>query len=167
MRCAAHPEIETNLACGKCGKPICPKCLVQTPVGARCRRCAGLKRLPTFEISRGQYLKAIVVGLGLAIGVGIVWGWLRDLASFHLFGLQLGILWGAPAGYAIGELLSLSVNHKRGKVLQVIGAAAVVLSYIVSRFELSEGELKLFAHFSSWDLLAVAVGVFIVTSRLR
>lgn len=44
MRCALDPDTETNLTCGKCGQPICPKCLVQTPVGARCPQCAALKQ---------------------------------------------------------------------------------------------------------------------------
>ncbi len=35
MKCATHPEVDTNLRCGKCGKPICLRCLVQTPVGDR------------------------------------------------------------------------------------------------------------------------------------
>ena len=140
---------------------------MQTPVGARCRKCAGLKRLPTYEITHRQYLMSIWVGLGLAIGVGIAWGWLRDLVSSLLFGLQLGILWGIPVGYAIGELLGLSVNRRRGRVLQVIGATTVVLSYIVSRIELSAGIYIAFPHFILWDLLGVALGIFIAVSRLR
>ena len=34
QRCSYHPEVETGLACGKCGTYICPRCMVQTPVGA-------------------------------------------------------------------------------------------------------------------------------------
>src|SRR4030042_1875547 len=109
MRCTRDPEVETSLTCGRCGTPICPRCLVQTPVGARCQKCADLKRLPTYEITNRQYLKAIGVGIALSIGVGIAWGWLRDIVSSLFFGLQFGILWGIPVGYAIGELLSLSV----------------------------------------------------------
>jgi hypothetical protein len=50
LRCAAHPKTETYLRCGKCEKPICPRCMIQTPVGARCRQCAGLRRLPMFDV---------------------------------------------------------------------------------------------------------------------
>ena len=74
MKCATHPEVDTNLSCGKCGKPICPKCMVQTPVGFRCRECADVRRLPTYELTPPQYLKAVGVGLGLAIVIGIIWG---------------------------------------------------------------------------------------------
>lgn len=167
MRCARDPEVETNLTCGRCGTPICPKCLVQTPVGARCLKCADLKRLPTFEITNGQYLKAIVVGLALSVIVGISWGWLRDIVSSLFFGLQFSVLWGIPVGYVIGELLSLSVNRKRGRVLQVISAIVVILSYIVSRAEFSAGVYLVFPHFILWDLLGIALGIYIAISRLR
>jgi len=50
MQCATHPNVETELTCGRCGTPICPRCLVMTPVGARCRDCAQLRRIPTYEI---------------------------------------------------------------------------------------------------------------------
>ena len=42
MKCGNHTEAETSLKCGKCGKLICPKCMVQTPVGSRCKDCARL-----------------------------------------------------------------------------------------------------------------------------
>ena len=91
MKCATHPEVETNLTCGKCGTPICPRCLVQTPVGARCRKCAGLRRLPTYEIAPQQYLKAVGVALGYYtflfhqsfLGC---WSWLRYGRTNQPFG---------------------------------------------------------------------------------
>ncbi|MBL8128361.1 MAG: hypothetical protein JNM64_12030 [Chloroflexia bacterium] len=33
--CAEHQEVETRLRCSRCGKPICPRCAVRTPVGMR------------------------------------------------------------------------------------------------------------------------------------
>jgi len=60
MKCATHPQVETNLRCGKCGKLICPKCMIQTPVGARCLDCARLYKLPTYQVSTKYYLRAIL-----------------------------------------------------------------------------------------------------------
>ena len=82
MRCATHPEVETNLRCGKCGKPICPKCLVQTPVGARCSDCARLHKLPTYHVSTQYYLRAMGSGLGMAIACGVAWGIIGWLIPF-------------------------------------------------------------------------------------
>ncbi len=169
MRCATHPGVETNLRCGKCGKPICLKCQVQTPVGARCLDCAKLYRLPTFRVSTKYYLRAIGIGLGMGIAGGFVWGLVMSLVPFFYLNLLL-----APGvGYAIGEVVSLSVNRKRGVGLAVVAGIAVVISYLVS---------LLFAGFLfgipfHWvfrlglgiiiDLLALALGIFVAVTRLR
>jgi membrane associated rhomboid family serine protease len=39
--CYRHPNRETNVACSNCERPICPDCMVDTPVGMRCPECAG------------------------------------------------------------------------------------------------------------------------------
>ena len=156
MRCAIHPEIETNLRCARCGKPICPKCLVETPVGAKCRDCAGLYKLPTYHVSTKYYLRAVGTGLVIAIICGLVWGRVMGFAPVYL-----NLLLAPGAGYAIGELVSLSVNRKRGTRLAVVAGIAVVISYLTSIFSpwgLSFGVL---------DLLALALGIFIAVSRLR
>ncbi len=113
MKCAAHPQVETNLKCGKCGKPICPKCMVQTPVGAKCSECAKLYKLPTYRVSTSYYLRAIGTALGMAMVTGVIWWVVRGLVPFFLLNLILA----AGAGYAIGEVVSLLVNRKRGKGL--------------------------------------------------
>jgi len=161
MRCATHPKVETNLRCGKCGKPICPKCLVQTPVGAKCPDCAKLGKLPTYRVSTKYYLRAIGTGLGMAIVCGIVWGVIIGLVHFFYINLLL-----APgAGYAIGEVVSLSVNRKRGKGLAAIAGIAVAISYLVNI--LSFGGLPFGLFNILLDLLALVLGIFVATTRLR
>ena len=163
MKCAAHPSVETNLACGKCGTAICPKCLVHTPVGARCKNCAGLKRLPTYQVATTQYLKAALVGLALALALGIAWGWLRGLVPY--FGI-FGIFVAAGAGYLIGEAISRSVNLRRGTILQIIGGISFVLTYIVSNIQYSSASGLAF-YFNPYGILALVVGVVVAASRLR
>ncbi len=157
MRCATHPEVETNLRCGKCGKLICPKCMVQTPVGARCPDCAQLYKLPTYSVSTRYYLRAIGTGLGVAVVTGIIWGIIGTLVHFFFLNLLLA----AGAGYAIGEVVSLSVNRKRGTGLAIVASLAVAISYLVSI--LSPWGLI----FRLFDLLALALGIFVATTRLR
>jgi len=159
MKCATHPDVETNLRCGKCGKPICPRCMVQTPVGARCRECAKLYKLPTYHVSTIYYLRAIGTALGMGAVGGVLW-WLVDIFLFFYIGLILA----AGIGYVIGELVSISVNRKRSPWLAGIAGVGVVISYLVSIFlpgGLIIGLRILF------DLLAVAVGIYIAVSRLR
>ena len=161
MKCATHPVVETNLRCGKCGKPICPRCMVQTLVGARCPDCAKLYKLPTYRVSAKYYLRAIGTALGMAIACGVVWGLVGALVPFFYFNLLL-----APAaGYAIGEVVSLSVNRKRGRGLATVAAIAVVISYLVSIFfnwGLPFGMLHILL-----GLLALALGIFVAVTRLR
>ena len=157
MRCAIHPDVETGLRCSKCGKPICPKCLVQTPVGARCPDCARLHKLPTYRVSTQYYLKAIGTGLGMAIVCGIIWGVIEGLVPFFYLNLLL-----APGvGYAIGEVVSLSVNRKRGTGLAIVAGVAVAISYLVSIL------LPWGFGFRLFDLLALALGIFVAVTRLR
>lgn len=161
MKCAAHPEIETNLRCSKCGKPICPRCLVQTPVGARCRDCARLSKPPTYRISAQYYLRAAGTALGMAVVCGLVWGIISYLVPFF----YLNLLLGPGAGYAIGETVSLAVNRKRGIWLAVVAGMAMVVSYLVRIFlpwGFFFGPFRLLL-----DLLALALGIFVAVNRLR
>ncbi len=164
MKCATHPEVETELRCGKCGKPICPKCLVQTPVGARCAACARVGKLPTFRVSTSHYLKAVGVGLGMALACGLAWGVIAGLVHFFLLNVILAL----GVGYAIGEVISRSVNRKRGTGLAVVAGTAVVISYLISLPLLGGFP---FAPFSLLrlliDLAALALGILIAVNRLR
>ena len=162
-RCATHPDVETGLRCGKCGKPICPRCLVQTPVGARCRDCARLYRLPTYRVSARHYLKAVGAGLGLAVVLGVAWGVVGFFLPFFL-----SLFLAAGAGYVIGDLVSRVTNRKRGPWLAVIAGAAVVVSYLVSVAVHGGFPLIPFDMLSLlYGLVALVVGVWVAVSRLR
>ena len=170
MRCAYHPDVETSLGCGKCGKPICPKCMVPTPVGARCPDCAKLYKLPTYRISTKHYLSAAGAGLGTAIICGAAWGtidWVIPVFSLNL-------LLAPSAGFAISEVGNLSVNRKRGAGLAIVGGIAVAISYIISLWFLSflsgvsfSQVLPLGPFNLVYNLIAMALGIFIAVSRLR
>ncbi|MCH8864918.1 MAG: B-box zinc finger protein [Chloroflexi bacterium] len=166
MQCAAHPNVETNLRCGKCGKPICPKCMVQTAVGARCPECARLYKLPTYRVSKQYYLRAIGTALGMAVVTGLLWGALRIFISFFIFNLLLG----PGAGYVIGEVVGLAVNRKRGRGLAMVASLGVVISYLVSIMLLSV-VMPWGFHFGVFnialDLVAVGLGIFVAVTRLR
>ena len=129
-RCATHPEVETYLRCGRCGTPICPRCLIQTPVGARCKACARLRRSPIYEVS-----PRFLVRGGLAALLGAFAGSMLLLFLFGgRFGLGLfSLLIGALFGYVVSELVSRAVNRKRGATLGWLTVGALVLGYGAAR----------------------------------
>ena len=127
MQCATHPSVETELACGKCGKPICPRCLVHTPVGARCRQCANVRRLPTYSISAQIMARAAAAAAAGGAVLGGLWAVLFPFGLGFYFGLFLG----AGLGYAVGELVSVAANRKAGPPLQVLAAGGVIVAYLV------------------------------------
>ena len=127
MQCATHPKVETELACGKCGKPICPRCLVYTPVGTRCRGCANVRRLPQYHISAAYLLR----GAGAALVSGAVLGGLWGVLLPYQLGLFFGLGVGLGVGYAVGEAVSLATNRKVGLPLQAIAVGGVIVALVL------------------------------------
>ena len=160
MKCAYHPDVETNLRCGKCEKPICPKCMVQTPVGARCPDCAHSNKVPTYRVSRRYCLVAVGAVVGMAIVCGLAWGAIEWAVPL----LSLNLLLAPGAGYVISEVVSRSVNLKRGTGLAVVGGMAVALSYAITLFFPGVSPSGFFI---LYHIIAVALGIFVAVSRLR
>lgn len=163
MRCAEHPDVETNLRCGKCDKPICPKCMVETPVGARCPECARINKLPTFQVSNKQILVSSGVGLLIAVAYGFLWGMLSLFANF----IFLNLLLGAGAGFLISEGMSRVINRKRGTKLAVIASILVVVSGFASIFTPIGMIYSSSPLFIILDILAVGIGIYVAVNRLR
>lgn len=160
MKCATHPDVETGLTCNRCGKPICPKCLIQTPVGARCRDCAKLSKLPTFAVSFIDYLKAVFAGLGTAAACGILWFFFHLV--LHI--MFLNLLVAAGVGYGVGRVISLCVNRKRGLYLKIIAGICVLVAFLIGNQITPLGQF-IFA-FGLFDIAAIAIGVYLAVSRL-
>lgn len=128
--CAAHPNVETALHCGKCDTPICPKCMVQTPVGARCRACAQLRRPPMYQLGPLTIVRAVAMSLVAGAILGVIWGLLLP-AGIGFFGIFLAIFVGPPIGYFFADLLGRATKHKRGPVMQGIAVGGVILALIL------------------------------------
>jgi len=129
--CVNHPHRETLLRCNKCGKPICPECAVRHPVGLRCRECAQLRRIPTYDLSPRHYAVALAAGLPSAV-VGVILGGILD--RFLLIPFIGGFIpWiiAFAVGLLTAEAISRVTGYKRGVGLQVVAATCVVLGYFI------------------------------------
>lgn len=78
-RCYRHPDVETGVHCTRCGRPICPDCMIPAPVGHQCPECVAEARR---EYRRGPGRRvavanvrsvSVVMVLLVAIGIGYVW----------------------------------------------------------------------------------------------
>ena len=167
MQCATHPSVETELACGKCGKPICPRCLVHTPVGARCRQCANVRRLPTYSISAQIMVRA---GVAAAVGGAVLGGLWVVLFPFGL-GFYFGLFLGAGLGYAVGEVVSIAANRKAGPPLQALAAGGVIVAYLVRDAVLASTlrnvSLQELLTRDSLGYVVVILAIVVAASRVR
>ena len=132
MQCTYHPDAETVLRCNKCEKPICYRCVIQTPVGGRCKECAQLQRLPQYQATPRYLVRGIgaAVGMGLALGLGLGVAFGTPVVPFVFWWILMPVGL-AGSGYAVGRAVSASTNRKRGPVFQGISAGGFVIAALV------------------------------------
>jgi len=121
LRCARHPNIETVLRCGRCDTPICARCMVMSPVGARCPSCAQVKRfnllLKPMELVR-------------AVGYGLLVGAVGTVIVAYIAGF-LGLFAYAGLGFGVGYVVSMGANGKRAPELGPIAVACLFVGFVI------------------------------------
>lgn len=74
--CYRHPERETGIACGRCGRPICPECMVSASVGFQCPECVqgghrevrqARTRFGGLPVADGALVTKTLIGLNLLV----------------------------------------------------------------------------------------------------
>jgi tetratricopeptide (TPR) repeat protein len=143
LTCANHPNVETMLRCNRCGKPICTRCAVQTPVGYRCKECVGQQQAVFYSGGAFDY----VIGGVIALLLGGIASYLMTLLGAWFFALILG----PTIGIGIAELVRLAVRRRRSKYLWLVVGAGLVLGSLPA---------MLLALVSLWGLLTL--GLFLV-----
>lgn len=123
QRCSYHPDVITRLRCSRCGKPICPRCMVSTPVGFRCPDCARGPRPVAYQTTGLLLVKAVVVGILVAAAAGALWG------KFPRWEFYCALL----LGFGISESIAWITRYKRGRELQIIAMGCVLLGIVFSR----------------------------------
>jgi len=103
--------------------------MVQTPVGARCKSCANLRRPVIYSVSPALLVRGIAAAAVVAVVVGVLWGYLLP-RSAGIFGIFIFL----PAlgyGWLVAEAMGRVTNRRRGVSLQVAAAASCVLVYLI------------------------------------
>ena len=124
--CANHPQVQTVVSCGRCDKPLCPRCMIYTPVGVRCRDCAQLRRLPQYTLTPRVYARVLPTAAALALTCGFL------LSFVPRLNLLAGIVIGLVIGFLVSDVLGRVSGYKQGRVMQVIAGATVIVSILSS-----------------------------------
>ena len=124
--CADHPDTETRLRCSRCGKPICPRCAVRTPVGMRCPDCAGTRA--AVKANPAGVLKAAAAGIVVATLAGVAWGFLPNW----------GFYWALILGFGAVESMAHVLRARQGLDLQLIALAIVSFGMVLSRVVIAQ-----------------------------
>jgi B-box zinc finger len=124
-RCANHPSVETLVSCANCGKPICPDCMVQAPVGIKCATCARMPRSARVRLKPDRAVRAVLAAIGVAAVGGIA---LASLAAtpFGFFGFLIAY----GVGRGAGELVLRASSRFRGPATGAIAAAGALGAYL-------------------------------------
>ncbi len=106
--CYRHPGIRTGVHCTRCGRPICPDCMIPAPVGYQCPDCVGrarreFRRGPASFRRRLSVTRALLLALVAVFALEVLTGGPRALvegpSSQRLF--DLGALY--PPAVALGQ----------------------------------------------------------------
>lgn len=129
----------------------------QAAVGIRCKECGKSARMPTYDVGKTHYARAVGIAVVAAVGGGILW-WLAYLV---LAIPMLTALMALPLGFGVGELISCSVNRKRSTGLAWVAGASVVVAFVIY--------LQLPGSFFGglFGLVFVALGVLLAIQRVR
>ena len=159
--CHWHPDRETRVSCGRCGKPICVECMRQHPVGVRCKECARPAVLPTLQLTTSYLVRGLAAMVGLGLAGAIVLSIMAQLpgAGFMSLLLMLGV------GYVAGEGIGAAVNRRRGRPYQFMAAGAVLLA--VGLFTLAEVAQYGVLVLDLFTVLGAIVALLVAVSRLQ
>ena len=120
--CAFHKGVETNVSCPDCGRYMCPKDMVDTPVGYKCRECGRSKRPKLGGVKPRQYLLGAACALGAGLALGAV------LVVVPFFGFWLSIL----GGIAVGEATRRGAGGHRTWEFAAMAAAGSFLGVAIA-----------------------------------
>ncbi|HEX5938904.1 MAG TPA: hypothetical protein VFZ12_00940 [Dehalococcoidia bacterium] len=157
--CARHPEIETELRCSRCETLICPRCLIQTAVGARCKDCAAVRKNPIYTVTPAQYALMIPVSvLGGAL-VGVAWAFIQPGQLFLGF---FSLFVAAGVGWLMAKAVERAASYRRGLVVQAFAIAGILTAFLVRGALIYDGLVV-----DGYGLIALGVACFVAYQNLK
>ncbi len=169
--CLRHPEVASNLRCGRCGDLICPQCMVQSPVGARCPECANIGKAPIFRATSVELTKTIALSAFGAIGFGaafalLVWVLWNLPFNFKIGSVAIAMVIGL-AGMPIGEYVRRAGKYKLDTRLRIVAALTVLAAWIVGQVIGYFLNLPIHLFTNIIAVIGLGIGVYIAMNRVR
>lgn len=169
--CLRHPNTLSNLRCGRCNDLICPECMLQSPVGARCSDCATIGQAPIFRATGAEFTATI----GLAVGGAIVFGIIYGLIAWVLWQLPLTLQIGyvaasmviALAGAPLGEFVRRAGKNKLDPRYKIIAAAMMFLVWVVGIIVSSGLGVWSGIFYNIIGYIGLGVGIYVAMNRVR
>jgi membrane associated rhomboid family serine protease len=174
--CYRHQDRRAGVSCQRCGRPICPSCMVQASVGFHCPDCAraGAAQVHTsrtlFASQRPLVTLSLVVinaiwfvaDLATATGAGLMQRGTGELSRWGLL-VGFGTFDGQTAvGVAAGEWWRIFTGGFLHAGLFHIGMNMLVLWILGSQLEPVLGRVRFLALYVT-SLLAGSFGVLLVS----
>lgn len=108
----AHDD--SRLSCVDCGNTICSNCMVECPVGFRCKTCVG----GSVPVAGGgvNYLH-VARTLAIFAALGFAGGWVLTLVSIPFLTCIIAYFLGLTAGRALSRLIDYRVSGDIGKTI--------------------------------------------------
>lgn len=120
--CARHKNVKTRLRCGRCETPICPKCTVMGPTGARCRNCASNRSSHMYQVAPWQFATTFLASVAMCVVGALL------TRAFGLF-----LLFYAPViGTFLGKAIIAITRGKRGVPLCSVATAGAVVGTLLA-----------------------------------
>ena len=145
MRCERHPESEHVFSCVECGSYICARCMVDTPVGYKCRECG--RSGAASPVKRDQWAKASTVAVLASALAAFLYAEIafRTGYSGPILALVLGV--------AVGEATRRASGGHRDTGIAALAAGSAALAFGIVN-------LMRFVWLDEIGLLAAAAGAF-------
>ena len=119
--CFYHPSVETELRCNKCGRYICPKDAVRTPVGYRCKGCVKEQQDIFYNATALDYvLTAVITWLRCTCPIAFIAALIVPRLS--IFAIFVGPI----VGIIIAEAIRLATSKRRGRYMWIVALVCLI-----------------------------------------
>ena len=122
-RCYRHPAEITGVHCTRCGRPICPACMIPAPVGHQCPECVGQARK---EFAKGPG-RRMAVGAAKRKVASLTNVLLGTLAAVYLVEVAVAGPGGLVSGPSTRDLVRLGAMVGVADLGPKIGLVGVAL----------------------------------------